>query len=69
MITFNDDTQLSMFTADGLIKSSLAKGGIDSGPDMETMFASYQDWYRVCAVLRDKGLLQFPQMHYECHEP
>ena len=49
-ISFTDDTQQAMFTADGLIKSSLRKGSIWSGPDLETMFASYRDWYKVCAL-------------------
>lgn len=39
-----DDTQMTMFTADGLIKSAI-KNGRGSNPDYDIIFNSYKDWY------------------------
>ncbi len=40
-----DDTQMTIFTADGLLKSTLANGGnTDKLPDMNIVYDSYQDW-------------------------
>lgn len=40
-----DDTQMTMFTADGLIKSALKKLNLDELPDMKEVFNSYKLWY------------------------
>ncbi len=40
-----DDTQMTIFTTDGLIKSIL-KNGKDKMPDMNIIYDSYQDWYK-----------------------
>ena len=44
-----DDTQMTIFTADGLIKSFLKRGVDKQGeikpPNMEIVYDSYQDWY------------------------
>jgi len=44
-----DDTQMTIFTADGLIKSFLKHGVDEQGenrlPDMKIVYDSYQDWY------------------------
>ena len=39
-----DDTQMTIFTADGLIKSALNGFDSNENPDMETVYNSYQDW-------------------------
>lgn len=39
-----DDTQMTMFTADGLIKSALKKLNLSEMPDMEDVFKSYKLW-------------------------
>lgn len=40
-----DDTQMTMYTADGLIKSALKKLNLDEMPDMKTVFNSYKLWF------------------------
>lgn len=39
-----DDTQMTMFTADGLIKSILKKLNLNEMPDMKEVFKSYRLW-------------------------
>ena len=39
-----DDTQMTMYTADGLIKSALKDFNSDKLPDMKQVYTSYQDW-------------------------
>ena len=39
-----DDTQMTIFTTDGLIKSAL-KNGKGGEPDYESIYDSYQNWY------------------------
>lgn len=39
-----DDTQMTMFTADGLIKSARKSLNLDKMPDMKTVFDSYKLW-------------------------
>lgn len=39
-----DDTQMTMFTADGLIKSALKKLNLNEMPDMKQVFKSYKLW-------------------------
>lgn len=39
-----DDTQMTMFTADGLIKSALKNSNLNEMPDMQTVFDSYKLW-------------------------
>lgn len=39
-----DDTQMTMYTADGLIKSALKKLNLEEMPDMKTVFNSYKLW-------------------------
>lgn len=39
-----DDTQMTMFTADGLIKSARKVLNLDKMPDMKTVFNSYKLW-------------------------
>ena len=41
-----DDTQMSMFTADGIIKGALKKGTLKDMPDMSKVFESYKLWYQ-----------------------
>lgn len=48
-IGFTDDTQLTMFTADGVIKSALKHFNAKQQPDYNMIFSSYQDWYKTCA--------------------
>lgn len=43
---FTDDTQMTIFTADGLIKSALKNGNTSQAPDYKTVYESYKDWYR-----------------------
>ena len=43
---FTDDTQMTIFTADGLIKSALKTGDDDATPDYPTVYESYKDWYK-----------------------
>lgn len=40
-----DDTQMTIFTADGLIKSLIKKSNIDEMPDMKEIFNSYKLWF------------------------
>lgn len=46
---FTDDTQMTLFTADGLIKSALKRKDTKSAfqPDYKVLFESYKDWYKV----------------------
>lgn len=46
---FTDDTQLTMFTADGIIKSALKGFDENSEPEYGMVFNSYRDWYSTCA--------------------
>ena len=39
-----DDTQMTMFTADGLIKAARKSLNLDQMPDMQTVFDSYKLW-------------------------
>lgn len=39
-----DDTQMTMFTADGLIKSARKNPDLNTMPDMKTVFDSYKLW-------------------------
>lgn len=48
LFSFTDDTQLTIFTADGLIKSAL-KNKSDK-VDYDIIFNSYLDWYKLCAL-------------------
>ncbi len=49
---FTDDTQLTIFTADGLLKSAAI--GFDSSkiPDLRIIHNSYKDWYSICALAK-----------------
>ena len=50
IINFTDDTQLTMFTADGLLKSAAAHHfNSVCPPDYDIMFDSYRTWYKLCA--------------------
>lgn len=40
-----DDTQMTMFTADGLIKSARKNLNLKEMPDMQTVFNSYKLWF------------------------
>ncbi len=40
-----DDTQMTMFTADGLIRSAL-KNGKNKKPDYDLIYKSYENWYK-----------------------
>lgn len=42
---FTDDTQMTMFTAEGLIKSALKGRNIDEQPDYMEIYGSYLGWY------------------------
>ena len=42
---FTDDTQMTIFTADGLIKSALKTGDTKQAPDYNVVYDSYKDWY------------------------
>lgn len=39
-----DDTQMTIFTADGLLKSALVDFSFDEMPDMSIVYDSYQNW-------------------------
>lgn len=39
-----DDTQMTMFTADGLIKAARKLGNLEDMPDINTVFNSYKLW-------------------------
>ncbi len=52
-IRFTDDTQLTLFTADGLLRSAVKDGKVSYPPDYDTMFASYRNWYKVCCQNKD----------------
>lgn len=39
-----DDTQMTIFTADGLLKSAIKQFGDEKLPDMDIVYKSYQDW-------------------------
>lgn len=39
-----DDTQMTIFTADGLLKSALSQGIDDNLPNMDIIYNSYQNW-------------------------
>ncbi len=39
-----DDTQMTIFTADGLLKSAIKKFDENSVPNMQTVYQSYQNW-------------------------
>lgn len=41
-----DDTQMTMFTAFGLVKSLSAQGSLDVPPNYSTVYNSYKDWYK-----------------------
>ncbi len=41
----SEDTQLTMFTADGLIKSALQQKNADDMPDLKYVYDAYLDWY------------------------
>jgi ADP-ribosylglycohydrolase len=41
-----DDTQMTMFTADGLLKSALTSFDETKIPDMKIIYNSYQDWLK-----------------------
>ncbi|MCR5265455.1 MAG: ADP-ribosylglycohydrolase family protein [Cyanobacteria bacterium RUI128] len=62
-----DDTQMTMYTADGLIKSMI-KNPDSKEPDYEIIYKSYQDWYKTqteefCDTKR-KGLLnEMPDLY------
>ena len=40
-----DDTQMTMFTAEGLIRSAL-KNGKNAKPDYNLVYQAYEDWYK-----------------------
>lgn len=40
-----DDTQMTIFTADGLLKSAMSNFDKNLIPDMDIIYDSYQDWY------------------------
>ncbi len=41
-----DDTQMTIFTADGLLKSAIKNFNQDKMPDMSIIYNSYQNWLR-----------------------
>lgn len=41
-----DDTQMTLFTIDGLMKSLIKNGNLDEKPDIGRIHGSYLDWYR-----------------------
>lgn len=41
-----DDTQMTIFTADGLLKSALTNFDENSKPNMSCVYSSYQDWLK-----------------------
>jgi ADP-ribosylglycohydrolase len=43
-VEITDDTQMTIFTADGLLKSASKAFDEESMPDMNTVYNSYQDW-------------------------
>lgn len=47
-ISFTDDTQLAIFTADGLLKSAVKNSNIAAEPNYSTVYNSYRNWYKVC---------------------
>ncbi len=62
MYKITDDTQMSIFTADGLLKSFLKNPNLSCEPDYSTIYASYLDWYKTQIASyadgkRDSGLL------------
>lgn len=41
----SDDTQMTLFTCEGLLKSFQNKGTIDEEPDYNSIYSSYKNWY------------------------
>lgn len=41
-----DDTQMTIFTADGLLKSAINDFDMDKNPDMNIIYNSYQSWLK-----------------------
>ncbi len=54
---FTDDTQMSIFTTKGLAESYLKTGRLDTEPDYDILYDSYQKWY----------MTQLNANNYECH--
>lgn len=46
-----DDTQMTMFTADGLIKSARKLLNLDKMPDMQTVWNSYKLWINTQSIV------------------
>lgn len=52
-----DDTQLTIFTADGLIKSDISGKSNNEEPDYDIIYNSYKDWYKT----QTEGLKNKPE--------
>lgn len=52
---FSDDTQLTIFTAKGLLSSGVRDFGYKKMPNMKILFDSYKDWYSMCALSQKRG--------------
>ncbi len=70
---FTDDTQMTIFTADGLIKSALKTGDTEEAPDYKTVYESYKDWYKTQTegrknepeIMQDRGWIgKLDELYY-----
>ncbi len=52
---FTDDTQLTIFTADGLLKSGARDFGINKEPDYNIIYNSYRNWHSICSQKTKAG--------------
>ena len=70
LYSFTDDTELTIYTADGLLKSSTRKFGYNTEPLYHILFDSYKGWYDKCALgmdVKNKGwLLELKQLGGTC---
>lgn len=64
-----DDTQMSLFTIDGLLKShALLKNGQEKA-FYQKIYNSYQDWLKTQTsknIISDRGLLANPELYKKC---
>ena len=49
-----DDTQMSLFTIEGLLKSYLKNKNLDTEPDYSCIYDSYQNWYKTQTIPYDE---------------
>ena len=72
IVEITDDTQMTMFTADGLLKSAIKGFDDNSIPDMDIVYDSYQNWYNSQGSYyqeNDKGWISNIEALYENRAP